>query len=561
MSRDAFEIDDSGAAWRAKSMKIGEYLIRAIQQTGVEHVFGIQGDYVLNFYSQLCQSPLSVINTCDEQGAGFAADAYARVTGLGVVCVTYGAGGLKVVNTTAQAFAERSPVLVISGAPGISERKGDPLLHHKVRSFETQLNVFREMTVAQAVLDNAKTAATEINRVIDAVKKTKRPGYIELPRDMVDIEAEDPEPPSTDFAYVDQKVIGEALREVVGMLLSAQRPIVMAGVEVHRFGLQNLLLEFLDRSGLPFTTGVLGKSVISENHPQFIGVYVGAMSPDDVRETVEEADCAIVIGPLITDLSTGIFTHQIDTDRLIVMTPENLHVQHHTYPGIGIEPFLKALIAAFPESIRGGRTFKRHVLPPFVPEKGRVITMERLVMAINSFLDDNTTLIAEAGDPLFGALDIRVHRMSEFLSTAYYASLGFGVPAAMAVQFASPDRRPLALVGDGSFQMTGMELSTAVRYGLSPVIVLLNNGGYGTFRPMIDGAFNDIQPWRYADIPRIIGAGQGYAVLTEEELAAALEHAKKNSTSPTVIEVKIDKNDFSARLKGLTSKLKKSVRA
>jgi indolepyruvate decarboxylase len=542
-------------------MKIGEYLIRAIQETGVRHVFGIQGDYVLNFYNQLCQSPLSVINTCDEQGAGFAADAYARVSGFGVVCVTYCVGGLKIANTTAQAFAERSPVLVISGAPGIAERKGDPLLHHKVRSFETQLNVFREMTVAHAVLDNSKTAATEINRVIDAVKKTKRPGYIELPRDMVHVEAADPEPSSTDFPQLDQKIIDEALREVMGMLASAQRPIVMAGIEVHRFGLQKLLLEFLDRSGLPFTTGVLGKSVISENHPQFVGVYAGAMSPDDVIEAVEGADCAMVIGPLITDLSTGIFTHQIDTDRLVVLTPENLHVRHHTYAGIGIEPFLRALIAALPATTQGGRTFRRHVLPPFVPENGREITMGRLVMAINTFLDDNTTVIAEAGDPLFGALDIHVHRMSEFLSPAYYASLGFGVPAAVAVQLASPDRRPLALVGDGSFQMTGMELSTAVRYGLSPIVVVLNNGGYGTFRRMIDGPFNDLQPWRYAEIPRIIGAGQGYAVLTEEELATAFEQAKKNNSSPTVIEVKIDKYDFSARLKSLTSKLKKRVEA
>src|SRR5512144_393750 len=156
-------------------MKISDYLIRAIQKTGTRHVFGIQGDYVLNFYSKLCQSGLAVINTCDEQGAGFAADAYARLTGFGVVCVTYGVGGLKLVNTTAQAFAELAPVLVISGAPGLSERQGDPLLHHKVRSFETQLNVFREVTAAQAVLDNPKTAAAEIDRVIRAIHETKRP--------------------------------------------------------------------------------------------------------------------------------------------------------------------------------------------------------------------------------------------------------------------------------------------------------------------------------------------------------------------------------------------------
>lgn len=125
-------------------MKIGEYLVKAIQDTGTRHVFGIQGDYVLNFYSQLCESPLKVINTCSEQGAGFAADAYARTTGFGAVCVTYGVGGLNVANSTAQAFAERSPVLVISGAPGIRERQHNPLLHHKIRSFQSQLSNIRQ---------------------------------------------------------------------------------------------------------------------------------------------------------------------------------------------------------------------------------------------------------------------------------------------------------------------------------------------------------------------------------------------------------------------------------
>ena len=540
-------------------MQIGEYLIKAIQETGVRHIFGIQGDYVLKFYDQLCKSPLAVINTCDEQGAGFAADAYARINGFGVVCVTYGVGGLKVANSTAQAFAEMSPVLVISGAPGISERHDNPLLHHKVRSFETQLNIFRELTVAQAVLEDEETAATEINRVIDAILRTKKPGYIELPRDMVDMETGEPRMPTMKQPSVDQKAVDEALSEVMNMLAVAQRPIIIAGVEIHRFGLQQSLLRFLDRSGFSFVTGLLGKSVISENHPQFIGVYAGAMSPDDIRETVEDADCIIALGPLVTDLATGIFTVDIDPGKTIVLTQEGLFVKNHFYPGLGMTNFLESMIAALPESKRPARSLKKHELISFVPKANRKITMERLIACINTFLDDNTTVIAEPGDPLFSALDLRVHGMSGFMSPAYYASLGFAVPGSIGVQLASPDRRPLALVGDGSFQMTGMELSTAARYGLSPIVIVLNNGGYGTFRPMIDGAFNDIQPWRYADVPGIIGAGQGYTVSTEDELAAALESAKKNNSSLAVIDVQLEKHDVSTRLRRLTMQLSRRI--
>src|SRR5437867_3936833 len=164
---------------------IGDYLIRQLYDHGVRHVFGIPGDYVLGFYDQLVHSKLTVVNTCDEQGAGFAADAYARVRGLGAVCITYCVGGLKVANTTAEAFAEKSPVVVISGAPGIQEREKNPLLHHKVREFDTQAKVFKQLTVASTVLSDPQIAFQEIDRVLHAAVRFKRPVYIELPRDLV----------------------------------------------------------------------------------------------------------------------------------------------------------------------------------------------------------------------------------------------------------------------------------------------------------------------------------------------------------------------------------------
>src|SRR5438270_7429095 len=167
------------------SLSIGEYLIQQLYAYGVRHVFGIPGDYVLGFYDQLSKSKLTLINTCDEEGGGFAADAYARVLGLGAVCITYLVGGLKVANTTAEAFAEKSPVVVISGAPGIKEREKNPLLHHKVREFDTQKKVFEQLTIASAVLSDPQIAFQEIDRVLHAALRFKRPVYLELPRDQV----------------------------------------------------------------------------------------------------------------------------------------------------------------------------------------------------------------------------------------------------------------------------------------------------------------------------------------------------------------------------------------
>src|SRR5437763_13839068 len=224
-----------------KATTIAEYLIRRLCAHGVRHVFGIRGDYVLGFYEQLLRSPLRIINTCDGQGAGFAADAYARVRGLGAVCVTYCVGGLKVANTTAEAFAEKSPVVVISGAPGIKEREKNPLLHHKAREFDTQKKVFEQLTVASTVLDDRYTAVDEIDRVLAAALAYKRPVYIELPRDMVAVPATRHHAPSTTHHESDPDSLREALAEAVARLRAAQHPLILAGVAVQRFGLQALV--------------------------------------------------------------------------------------------------------------------------------------------------------------------------------------------------------------------------------------------------------------------------------------------------------------------------------
>ena len=361
-------------------------------------------------------------------------------------------------------------------------------------------------------------------------------------------------------AAVDQAAADEALNEILEMIGSAERPIIIAGAEVHRFNLQPLFEKFLKRSRLPFVTTVLSKSLISEDHPQYVGVYAGGMSPDDVREAVENSDCIISIGHLMTDLATGLFTHHIDIGQSVVLSPEGVSVRHHLYPRISMGYFLEILNNSISPPQNPPVQPGKHRIEPFFPRPGKQVTVNRLIACVNTYLNDSTTVIAEPGDPLFGSLDLTIHGMTDFLSPAYYASIGFAVPASIGVQLAAPDRRPLILVGDGSFQMTGMELSVSVRYKLNPIVIILNNGGYGTFRPMIDGPFNDIPPWKYAEIGRVIGRVRGLTVSTEDELSAALNSAGKDTSRPTIIDVRLEKNDYSERLKYLTDNLKNRIR-
>src|SRR5438094_3125012 len=210
------------------AMTIGEYLIQRLYANGVRHVFGIPGDYVLGFYDLLSKRKLGLIKPCDEQGAGFAADAYARVRGLGAVCVTYCVGGLKVANTTAEAFAEKSPVVVISGAPGMKEREKNPLLHHKVREFDTQKKVFEQLTIASTVLSDPQTAFQEIDRVLHAALRYKRPVYIELPRDIVSLRGLDHHTPRAMHEESAANTLAAALAEAVNMINAARKPVILA---------------------------------------------------------------------------------------------------------------------------------------------------------------------------------------------------------------------------------------------------------------------------------------------------------------------------------------------
>jgi TPP-dependent 2-oxoacid decarboxylase len=551
---------------------IGSYLIRRLYDHGVRHIFGVPGDFVLAFYQQLMQSnKLKVINTCDEQGAAFAADAYARINGLGVVCVTYCVGGLKVVNATAQGFAEKSPIVVISGAPGIKERIKNPLLHHKVRDFDTQQKIFEHMTIDSVLIDNPRTAAKDIDRVLSSATRYKRPVYIELPRDIISMPIHQEQYIDSFTTYsktyeTDMDSMQEALAETTAMINSSKQPVIIAGVEIHRFGLQNKLLQLTDKTNIPVVATVLSKSVISEDHPSYIGVYEGAMGHQSVKEYVESSDCLILLGALMTDINFGISTTPIEQSKSIYVTSEKISIKHHNFENVLLQDFLTKLIEAplrrkdsvlVEKQVNVKKNNNKH----FSAAKGQRITVKRLFERLNFSITNNTIVIADVGDSLFGALDLTIHGQTEFLSPAYYCSMGFAVPAAIGSQLANPALRPIVIVGDGAFQMTGVEISTISRFALNPIIIILNNEGYGTERPMLDGPFNDVLRWKYYRIPEIIDHGKGFLIETEDQLEQALL-ATENiySKELCILDVRLDIYDGSPALQRLAETLGKKVR-
>jgi indolepyruvate decarboxylase len=539
---------------------IGHYLIDRLHALGVEHVFGIPGDYVLGLYKLIDESPLQLVCTTREDSAGFAADAYARLHGLGCVAVTYCVGGLSLCNSIAGAYAEKSPVVVIGGSPGISERDRNPLLHHKVKGFETQLEVFEKITAATAVLDDAWTAFDEIDRVLETAVRFKRPVYLELPRDRVHTRALAPHRTSAGQPPSDPDALREALDEASAMLTGARQPMILADVEIHRFGLQDDLIALAESTGLPIATTILGKSVISESHPLFVGVYEGGMGRAEVTQFVEDSDCLLMLGCFLSDINLGIFTAKLDPSLCIDATSEDLRIRHHHYQDVRLEDFIRGLHE------RQLRVAQRTIPPPpalgeapWVPNPQAKVTTARLFARLNRMLDEKMVVIADIGDSLFGAADLTMSRRTEFISPAYYTSMGFAVPAAVGAGVANRALRPLVVVGDGAFQMTGMELSTVVRQKLNPIVIVMNNHGYTTERFLLDGPFNDLLDWSYHKVPALLGSGLGLEVRTETELDDALKAALAYTESFSLLNVHLDPHDKSPALDRLTRRLSSRI--
>jgi len=543
-------------------LSIGEYLIRRLQDYGIADVFGIPGDYILSFYTMLEQSPINTIGCTREDCAGFAADAYARVHGMGALCVTYCVGGLSVCNSIAGAYAEKSPVVVITGSPGLRERIHNPLLHHMVRNFRTQYDVFEKLTCAGTELNDPLDAFSEIDRVLATCSRYKRPVYIEIPRDMVHVRPPIVPRYKQPELRSDTLALNEAVNETVARIASAQQPVLLLGVEIHRFGLQEEAVRLAEESGIPIAATMLGKGVVAETHPLYMGLYEGALGREEVTKYVEASDCVLMLGTFMTDINLGIYTAELNLADCIYVTSEQLRVGYHHYHDVRLEDFVRALTARHPRpktSIPPAPTdFWKE---PFTLQPADRITVTRLMDRLDEQLDDGTVVIADVGDALFGATELTTRGKTEFLSPAYYTSMGFAVPAALGVHVARPDARVVAIVGDGAFQMTGMELSNRVRHKFSTVVITLDNQGYGTERLLHPGDwhFNEIHPWHYDRLPEVLGGGKGYLIRTESEFDQALNAAWADRTGPSILRVILDPNDCSRALSNMASRMSQTV--
>lgn len=530
-----------------KSYNISQYLLHRLHELGSKQLFGVAGDVVLGFMDQIIKGPIKQINCCNELNAGYAADGYARINGLGTVVTTFTVGSLSASNAIAGAFAEHIPVVLITGAPERRHALAGRMLHHTLGpDYSIVRQMFEKITVAVEYLDNAETAPQQIDSALRRCLFYKKPVYFEFPADMVTAKCAAPEK----FIFMEKASDADALAEVsneaVAMLKTAKNPMILLGFELIRHELQENVQKLIEKTGYPFCTFVTAKTVLSEQHPQFIGCYQGNWSQDAVKKAVEGSDCVLMLGAFFIDSDTGGFTAKLPKEKLIQANFDRTIVKHHLYEEVMLKDFIDQLMQKLPagkikaDFIPAKQALKDQL--QYTPDLSAKLEVKRFFKRIASFLRPDDIVVADVGDCLYSLSALQFPQNATFVAESFYNSIGYSVGAALGTSIAS-DRRTLLFVGDGSFQLTAQEISTMINNQCKTIVFLLNNDGYGIERAIHDGPYNDLSPWRYHLLPQALGGEPGILVKTEAELEQALQTAE-NAKRFTFIEIQVGKFDF-----------------
>ncbi|MEU3844567.1 thiamine pyrophosphate-dependent enzyme [Streptomyces sp. NPDC028635] len=531
---------------------VGKYLVDRLRQLGLEHLFAIAGDYSIEWLNgYVTPGGVKIIEEVNEVNAGYAADGYARLKGIGALCVTYSAGALCAVNAAAGAYVEKVPLVLINGTPSIKktitfEQTGFSA-HHFISGRETDLQSFEHVTVAAIRLDNPDLAPTLIDYALTRCISERRPIYIELLQDMVDLECEPPrgvlQPART---LSDETSLKESVARIRARLESAENPLIWLGVEIDRLGLQDKAMTLIETLNVPYVTELLSKAVLSEDDPRFVGVLDGQASSTAVTDLVDTSDFVLALGVWLTDINS--LGWDPDYDKTAFASFDA--VKFGTYFGgqVALEHLVDGILA---ENITP-RTQKLPDKParsvPAVSDTD-VITYQGFYNYIQQYVDRDTIVGADASMNYFGSLLLEVPGPGGFVVQSSYSAIGYSAAAATGICLAKgPDHKVLVFSGDGGFQMTAQCLSTQARFGLHPVIFVVDNGVYAVEQWLADaGIFHSDRPfykpcelhrWNYSALAEVFGC-RGWEVGTYGELGDAVAGALENSSGPSIVQVHV----------------------
>ncbi|KAM0953195.1 putative pyruvate decarboxylase [Dioscorea sansibarensis] len=541
----------------------GRHLARRLVQVGVSDVFAVPGDFNLTLLDHLIAEPgLRLVGCCNELNAGYAADGYARSRGVGACAVTFTVGGLSVLNAIAGAYSENLPVICIVGGPNSNDYGTNRILHHTIGlpDFSQELRCFQTITCFQAVVNNLDDAHELIDTAVSTALKESKPVYISIGCNLPAIPHPtfSREPVPFFLAPVSNQMGLEAAVEATAEFLNkAVKPVIIGGPKLRVAKACDAFVELADVCGYAMAVMPSAKGLVPEHHPRFIGTYWGAISTAFCAEIVESADAYIFAGPIFNDYSSVGYSLLLKKEKAIIVQPERVVVANG--PAFGcvlMKDFLRALAKRIKKNTTAFENYKRIFVPEGVPlecKPKEALRVNVLFKHIQNMLSGDTAVIAETGDSWFNCQKLKLPEGCGYEFQMQYGSIGWSVGATLGYAQAAKNKRVIACIGDGSFQVTAQDVSTMLRCEQNTIIFLINNGGYTIEVEIHDGPYNVIKNWNYTGLMNAIHNGEGKCwtakVTCEEELKEAIGMATgEKKDCLCFIEVIVHKDDTSKEL-------------
>ena len=514
---------------------IGDYLLDRLVDCGIDRLFGVPGDYNLQFLDRvIAHCALGWVGCANELNAAYAADGYARIKGAGALLTTYGVGELSALNGIAGSYAEHIPVLHIVGAPSTGAQQRGELLHHTLGDgdFRHFARMSEQITCSQALL-TAGNACHEIDRVLRDMLTHHRPGYLMLPADVAR---------------------AAAIAPAQGLLVEPAPADFLA----QRYGLQNTLREWVAKTPIAHATMLMGKGLFDEQLNGFVGTYSGIASAPQTREAIENADTIICIGTRFTDTITAGFTQHLAREKTIEIQPFAVRVGDHWFSGVPMDKALAALMTLSAPLAAEWAT-PQIVAPEAEEGSEGELTQKNFWATVQGALRPGDIILADQGTAAFGIAALKLPSEASLIVQPLWGSIGFTLPAAYGAQTAAAERRVVLIVGDGAAQLTIQEMGSMLRDKQKPLILLLNNEGY-TVERAIHGPeqrYNDIALWDWQRLPEAFApdvASRCRRVTQTSELREAMTESITSDTL-TLVEVMLPKMDIPDFLRAVTQAL------
>jgi pyruvate decarboxylase len=539
---------------------VGSYLAARLSQIGLKHHFAVAGDFNLVLLDQLLTNKdLEQVYCCNELNCGYSAEGYARACGAAAAVVTFSVGGLSAINAIGGAYAENLPVILVSGAPNSNDRATEHLVHHTLATHDLtyQFEIAKKLTCAAVAITSAAEAPHQIDYAIRTALREKKPAYIEIACNLSAAPCAAPEPISAILREEpsDPGSLKAAISAAVDFLQGKQKPILLIGSKLRAAGAEKQAIELAETLGCAVTVMAAAKSFFPEDHPQFAGIYWGEVSSAGAREIVDWSDSVICLGTIFNDYSTVGWTAMPSGPSVLTADRNHVTFGDRDFGGIHLRDFLSGLASKAPKRDATMTEYRRIRIGPRteVPAKPDAkLKRTEMVRQIQPLLTADATLIAETGDSWFNGMGMALPGGARFEIEMQWGSIGWSVPATFGYAVGSPGRRVIAMIGDGSFQLTAQEVAQMIRRKLPVIIFLVNNHGYTIEIEIHDGPYNNIKNWDYAGLIAAFNAtdghGLGFRATNGGELAQAIKAALANHNGPTLIECIIDRDDCSPDL-------------